>query len=232
MKKITTGIKGLDEMLHGGIPEKHWIVVSGPPGSGKTILAMQFVYANLLDGKKCAFISASDDETSLMENASSLGFDFSSYFESKQLTLKKLEFVEVERGLVSDYLERLPKYIESLDVEILAIDSITEFSDLCMGDVERRGRLLHLRNITKKIGATTLLTAETAPDGSHTRHSEIDYISDGWILLRRIQSSSLSETLHVMQVIKMKWIPHSREIRAYDITTSGLEVYAKYSVIL
>ena len=56
-KKIQFGISGLDSMLEGGlIPERPYII-SGPPGSGKTILAMQFLQEGLKKGEKVLFVA-------------------------------------------------------------------------------------------------------------------------------------------------------------------------------
>ena len=55
MTAINTGISGLDEMIHSGIPDGSIISVIGPAGSGKTIMSLQFLHANLLQGKKCLY---------------------------------------------------------------------------------------------------------------------------------------------------------------------------------
>ena len=57
MGTFNTGIAGLDNMIQSGIPDVLIISVIGSPGSGKTIMSLQFLYANLLQGKKCLYIS-------------------------------------------------------------------------------------------------------------------------------------------------------------------------------
>jgi KaiC/GvpD/RAD55 family RecA-like ATPase len=58
MFSINSGIDGLNEMLNGGMPDKSITALVGPAGSGKTILSLQVLYANLLDGRKCIYMSA------------------------------------------------------------------------------------------------------------------------------------------------------------------------------
>jgi len=230
MDRLTTGIDGLDEMLDGGIPANHVAVFAGPAGAGKTIASLQFVHANLLKGKKCLYISAGEDPESLLANTRSFGWDFDRFIDSGALTMMKPRLIEVV-NLTSDFLEKLPHVVKRSNADIIIIDSITEFNDLCQTDIERRGRVLNLYEAIKESGATGILTAEAAIDGNGTRYGIADYVTDGVILLRRLQSKDLSELIHVIQISKMRWIQHSREIRQYEVTERGIRVHSKYSVI-
>ena len=58
MFSINSGLDGLNEMLNGGIPEKSITVLVGPTGSGKTIISLQVLYANLSEGRNCIYMSA------------------------------------------------------------------------------------------------------------------------------------------------------------------------------
>jgi KaiC/GvpD/RAD55 family RecA-like ATPase len=231
-ERITTGNQELDEMMGGGIIPQHIVAIAGPAGAGKTITALQFIYANLVDGRKCMFISASDDAESILKNALKFGWDMRPYVQSKKLLLLKLKLVEVEHGLVSDLLQQLPKLIKGAKPDILAIDSITEFNDLCTSELERRGRLLHLREVIKEVGATAMITAEVAPGGLSTKYGIAEYVCDGFILQSRFLSEDYSQHLHVVQIIKMRWTNHSKETRAYNITDKGIQIYSPLYTIL
>lgn len=231
MNRISTGIEGMDEMLGGGFPPKHVVTVAGPPGAGKTIFVLQFTHANLLAGRKCAIFSASHDREMIADYARSFGWDFRPFLQEGKLIVENPEIAEVESGMVSDFLEELPKMVKSCSAAIVSIDSITEFSDLCMSDSERRARLLYLRKVLRKSGATGLLISEVSPDGMTAKYGVVDYISDGLIMLRRI-SSGVSAVVHAVTILKMTNVEHSREIRAYSITKKGLEVYAKHEVLI
>lgn len=233
--RITTGNSELDEMLGGGFLPNHVVVVAGPAGSGKTITAFQFIYKNLQDGKRCLFVSASDDEESIVKNALRFGWDMKPYIENNKLSIIDVTLAEggehtlatdllSEHGMISDYLEQLPGLIKSSKAEVVAIDSITEFNDLCTTELERRARLLDLRKIIKEIGATALITAEAALEGYSTKYGIAEYTADGLIFISRFQSKDFSQFMHVMQIVKMRWTAHSREIRVYNITNSGIEL--------
>ncbi|MBI4362631.1 MAG: hypothetical protein HY558_05600 [Euryarchaeota archaeon] len=231
-ERITSGNKDLDEMLAGGIVPQHVIIIGGPAGAGKTISAMQFLHANLVAGRRCMFVSASDDEKAIVKNALKFGWDLKPFLESRSLILTKLKLVEVEHGLVSDVLHQLPKMVRAAKPEILVIDSITEIDDLCTSDLERRGRLLHLREVIKEIGATALITAETTSGGLATKYGIAEYVADGFILQSRFLSEDYSQLLYVVQIVKMRWTHHSKETRAYNITGQGIQIQSPLYTIL
>jgi KaiC/GvpD/RAD55 family RecA-like ATPase len=233
-ERVTTGNKELDEMLGGGIPARHVVVLAGPAGAGKTITTLQFMWANLQAGKRCMFVSASDDDRAILENAKKFGWDLKPYIDSKSLILLKLKLVEVEHGLVSDLQQQLPKLIRQAKPDILVVDSITEFDDLCASDLERRGRLLYLREVIKEIGATAIITAEadTARGGMATKYGIAEYVADGFILHSRFLSEDYSQLLYVIQIMKMRWTGHSKETRAYNITSKGIQISSPLYTIL
>lgn len=237
MTLIRTGIDGLDKMLNGGIPEKSITSIIGPAGSGKTIMSLQILYNNLLEGKKCIHITSSHSVDELVTNGSLFGWDFLPYIDSKQLIFKNFKPVELkikdsELHLISGFLEELPDFLYTHNADVVVIDSITEFLMLCRTDIERRARLINLFGIFKTNKKSVLITSETEVNTPYSKFGIIEFIVDGIITLRRIESEDLSEILHVMQINKMRWIKHSREVRQYDITNKGIEVYNKYQVMI
>ena len=237
MSIIQTGIDGLDKMLNGGIPEKSITAIIGPAGSGKTIMSLQILYNNLLDGKNCIYISSAHTEDELVTNASQFGWDFVSYIDKRQVVFKnfnpvKLKMKGTELHLISGFLEELPEFLYSHKADLVIIDSITEFMLLCRTDIERRARLLNLFAILKANQKSVLMTSETEVNTPYSKFGIIEFVADGIITLRRIESEDLSEILHIMQINKMRWIKHSREVRQYDITDKGIEVYNKYQVMI
>lgn len=233
-ERITTGIDELDEMLDGGLMKGHVVVLAGPSGGGKTIATLQFIHANLLKGKRCLYISAADDIQSILDNALQFGWSLQPYLERGRLQMEYMELMEIELGskITSDFLEKLPAMVEESGAEIVVVDSITEFNDLCTSEIERRGRLLNLRRIVKNMGGTAILTAETHPDGDRTKYGIAEYASDGLILQRHYQPEDFSLFLYIMQIKKMRWIKHSRDMRSYSITDHGITIQSPLYTIL
>ncbi len=235
--KLSTGIGGLDEMLDGGINHGSIVAAVGPPGSGKTIFSLQFLHASLNSGNTVLYISANHREEELIQHSESYGWDFSQFIKSKQLVLMEMPPVQLmQRGgemhLVSDYLDKLPRVVNESKMEVVIIDSVTDFLMLCKSQFESRSRLLNLFKIISDNGSSALITAESDVNSDSTKYGIVEYAVDGLIVLRKVQSADLSEIVHVIQVAKMRWSKHMREIRQYDFTENGIVVYNKYSVML
>jgi circadian clock protein KaiC len=71
---ISTGVEGLDDILHGGLIPARSYLVEGTPGSGKTTLASQFLLAGTQRGEACMFVTLSESEEELRATASSHGW--------------------------------------------------------------------------------------------------------------------------------------------------------------
>ena len=237
METFSTGIAGLDNMIQSGIPDGLIISVIGPAGSGKTIMSLQFLYANLLQGKKCLYISVAHTLEELVTNSLKFGWDLSPYIENQALVVKTFELKSAEfssSGIspTSRYLDELPGFIQSQTADLIILDSITEFLMLHNSNVEHRSKVLNLFQIIKSKGANALITAELDADSDKSTFGIVEFVADGVISLRRVQSKDMSELIHIIQIVKMRWTKHSREIRQYDITDVGIEVYDKYQVML
>jgi circadian clock protein KaiC len=225
--RISSGIQGIDEMLYGGINLGHIIGIVGPAGSGKTLMSLQFLHSCLKQGKKCMYISANHTREDLMKHSLTYGWDFEPFINNRLLEINFLEPI-----LTSQYLDELPIVVSKTKSDILIIDPVTDFISLCQNEIESRSRLLNLFKIIKEYRATALITAESDVDSCSTRSGIIEYAVDGLFINRRIESADMNEIMHVIQIAKMRWTKHVREIRQYDFTDKGIEVYSKYNVLL
>jgi circadian clock protein KaiC len=225
--RISSGIQGIDEMLHGGIILGQIIGVVGPAGSGKTLISLQFLHSCLKQGKKCLYISANHNEKELIKHSLTYGWDFEPFINNRLLELKSLEPV-----LTSKFLDELPIIVSQIKTDVVIIDPVTDFLLLCQDEIESRSRLFNLLKIIKEYRATALITAEADVNSCSTKSGIIEYAVDGLFINRRIQSADMSEIIHVIQIAKMRWTKHIREIRQYDFTDKGIEVYNKYNVLL
>ena len=73
--RTATGIPGLDELLEGGFPTGRSFLVTGEPGTGKSIFALQFVVEGLKRSERCIFVTADEEPADVLEQAASLGWD-------------------------------------------------------------------------------------------------------------------------------------------------------------
>jgi len=228
MERLSTGIEGLDKMLGGGIPRGHIVTVVGAYGTGKTTLALQFIYAGLLNGENCIYISFDEDEESILQDAESFGMDFRSYL-GKNLEVIRLEAIEVKESL-RKIKSDLPLIIKNLNAQRLVFDSISVFETL-FSEAERWKALATLRDILKSAKVTAVLTSEADKNNPTTsKYGILEYISDGVICLKFVRKGEFEETTLGIEIVKMRRVSHSRKVRPYTITENGIVVYEEAEI--
>ncbi len=223
---MQTGISGLDDMLGGGIPRGSVVAVLGSFGTGKTTAGMQFILKGLGEGEKCIFISLEEDETSLTRNASSFGWDLAAHASKGALALVRLEPTDAKTS-VERIRSELPGFIREFGASRVVIDSVSLLSMLYDTPAEKRGGLFTLCRLIRESGASALLTSEISENNpGASRDGMVEYTADGVILLRSVDSSDESEQQLTIRVVKMRGAAHSRRIRPYSITGSGIVVHS------
>ncbi|MCI4351739.1 MAG: DUF2075 domain-containing protein, partial [Thermoplasmata archaeon] len=115
-EKLPTGIAGLDEMLGGGFPRGHVVLVTGLPGTGKTCLGLQFLAAGLARDEKGLFLSLEEDVPQLLASARQFGWPVDEAVKSKNLQFLRLDPKETKQNLTRIQGE-LPKQLASLGVQ-------------------------------------------------------------------------------------------------------------------
>jgi KaiC domain protein len=221
-----TGIEGLDEMLEGGLPRSHTVVVMGSFGTGKTTFGLQFLNEGLRAGEKGIYISLEEDERSILEDAKAFGWDLKPSLDSKMLAIVKLEPTDA-KTTITRVRSELPDFIKSFGATRIVVDSISLLNLLFDSDHDKRVNLFNLSQLIKKTGATCIMTAEVKDDNPlATRDALAEYVSDGVIALRYVEVPEKSEMQLTLRIIKMRRIKHSRRITPYSIGAKGIEVHA------
>jgi KaiC domain protein, AF_0351 family len=230
MKLLSTGIQGLDELLNGGVPEKHMISVIGGMGTGKTTLALQFLMSGLQNGERAVYMSLEEQEDAIKESADSYGWDIQRYIDNGTLALIRLDPNDIKTTLTRIKSE-LPGLIRTFGATRLVMDSITLFEMMFCDEAERRLNLFELFAIFKDTGVTALVTSEADKNLFYaSRYGLVEYISDGVIVLRYVRPDALRDVKLAAEVVKMRRHKHSRGIKPYDITDSGLVVHSESEV--
>lgn len=228
MNRISTGIKGVDKMIEGGIPLGHIISLVGPFGSGKTTFTLQFIRKGLMNDENGLYISLEEGEDKLLKTALNYGWNLKPYIDSERFSIVRFEASDITSSLT--HLESsFPALIKSLGASRVVIDPFVLFEMLYDNESERRKHVFDLCEIISSTGATTIITSEVNRDHPGSRFGLIEYVSDGVIILHKIKDE-LQRVRFAIQIDKMRWSNHSKEIKPYEITDEGIKVYIKSKV--
>lgn len=236
--RVSTGIAGLDALVDGGLPKGRIVLISGTPGTGKSIFCAQMAYSNSLKGKKCLYLNLEQNEGRLESQMSQFGLDL-------KKVEKNMKIVAVDSSdpfLVDSVL----KEIQKLDYDVIVLDSLDSISSSPISpdeidkmslekiadnvvpmvlDVPNIGRLKLKKIFTAiaKSKATALLTSErvdNAPGLSRDTISE--FLSDGIVALKM---SSLGEGVNrTIEVVKMRETKMDGSVHSFNFTKNGIVV--------
>lgn len=230
MEVMNTGVIGLDEMLGGGIPAGHIIAFLGPPGTGKSTFALQFIYAGLLKGENCMYLSLEENEENIIKTASMFGWDLKPYIKERKLVIIRLSAMNI-KVTVSRVENDLSTLFKSFGVKRLAIDPITLYEMMYDIESERREHLFNLAEKLREHSVTLVMTSESNSNNPYySKFGLIEYIADGVIILRQVRQSDLRAVTTVLEISKMRRVDHSRDIKPYLISKSGIVVHAEAEI--
>ena len=237
MERVKTGIKDLDSIIEGGLPKSSITLVSGSPGSGKSIFCFQFLYEGVKEGEKGLFLTLDKKVDGVLVQAKELGFDFQTAIEKK---LVKFLFLNMNKKLV---YETMTNEILSGEYNRIVLDSITPLSEMPIyiknmesnrdisiigpeefpSDSNLPVRRLHLRyilNALETTKSTSVVTSEL-PMGSSllSRDGISEFLVDGVIVL------SLDPTMdrRKLSVMKMRNTNHTLKPQDIEIGKGGMK---------
>lgn len=220
--RVASGIAGLDKMLAGGFVSGTANLVRGAPGTGKTVLGLQYLLHGAAHGEPGLLISFEEFPQSLQMDAQQLGWDLNAwqaqgllhlYFTSPQVLLKSLE---APAGPLSDL------FIEK-NIKRVVLDSVTHFTRLTNDQQQLRNLYNRLINALKREGTTSLLLAEEGRiELQHVERGALSFVVDTIILMRYVEVESAIQ--RAITVMKMRSSDHVKEIRRYEIRKGGFIV--------
>jgi circadian clock protein KaiC len=227
--RIDLGIEGLDQMIQGGVPQRHLIVTIGSAGTGKTTFGLQFLHHGLQNGEQCVFMTLEQSYEDIMDTAHERGWDFDSYEAEGQLAVIDLDPVEMANSL-DNIRGELPGLVEQFDADRLVLDSVSLLEMMYEDQSKRRTEVFDFTRSLKKAGVTIFLTSEASEDNPYaSRHGIIEYLTDAVFILQYVRAETREARLAV-EILKIRNANHSRETKPYEITMDGISVYQQANI--
>lgn len=227
MRRQSSGIKGLDEVIRGGFLPAQSYLVRGGPGSGKTILSLQFLEAGARDGQRTLYVSLSESIPQIKRNANNLNLDVS---DVNFLDLSPSGDGLPEGGsydvFTAGEMELEPQVdmildrVESLDPDRIVIDGIVQFQMLSPDVYHFRKQILNFLDALEDESTTVLFTSESGDrdDGADDRN--LQFLADGVIQLD-------VGTIRTLEVTKMRGSSFQTGKHHMRIRTGGIRVFPR-----
>ncbi len=223
-ERIATGIPRLDAMLGGrGFFRGSSILLTGTPGTGKTIVAANFAQAACRRGERALFFSFEESPNQIIRNTHSIGVRLETFvrrdllrFHSARPSLYGLEM----------HLAVMFKEIAAFQPRVVIVDPITSLVDAGT-DYESKGMVTRLIDYLKGGQVTSLFTSLT--QGGHAPQQcemAMSSLMDAWLLLQDFEGNG--ERNRVLYVLKARGMAHSNQIREFLISDRGIDLVDAY----
>jgi len=222
-KRMSLGVDALDEMMGGGIPEGDSLLIAGSSGTGKSVLATQFIAAGLRAGEPGIVAVFEERPEEYAGRASTFGLDFETAQKDGSLELIYLRPLDLS---VDEMMQELIDAVQRTGAKRMVIDSLAGF-ELALAPGFRtdfRESLYRMIFALTGIGITILSTLEMEETFDKLPFSSylISFLTDDIVRLRYVEIDG--QLRKIMMVLKMRGGEHSKDIREYDITSDGIVV--------
>jgi circadian clock protein KaiC len=218
-QQVPSGIATLDALLGGGIEEGSSTLISGPPGTGKSSLAAQFVKSVTARGQKAAMFVFEEALNTLLNRADGIGMSLRQPMADGLLTVAQIDPAELSPGQFSHAVCRAADE----GARVIVIDSLNGYLNAMP---EARFLTTHLREVLTYLGqlgvATFLVGVQQGIIGSLGNSVDVSYLADNVLVLRYYEASGAVHK--ALSVFKKRGSEHETTLRSFDITRQGIRV--------
>jgi circadian clock protein KaiC len=222
-RRLSTGVRELDALMGGGIPEGDSLLVAGPSGAGKTVLGIQYIAEGLTKGEPCIVAMFEELPNEFMQRAASFGFDLAKNLKDGSLKLIYLRPLDLS---VDETVHEIVNAVKEIGCKRLVIDSLVGFEMALAPDfrTDFRESLYRMIGALTRLGVTIISTVEVEENFTSMGLSNftISFLADDIVRLR--YASINGQLRKVMMVVKMRRSQHSIDMCSYEVTAKGLVI--------
>ena len=223
MKRVKTGIPGMDELIDGGIPRGSTLLLSGTPGTGKTIFALQYLHNGSKYDQKGLYVTFEEKEDALREQARQFGW---------KLDNKYVKIWHIPTKSITDATtQEIMDYVKSRKIERLVIDSLSTLAinipTLHTNQVSEYGVqhfVYQFLGDMQTLPCTTLLISQTTDSSALSRDGVSEFVCDG--VVNVVFESLGGQFSRNLLVRKMRRTDHDEDIHPLEIGPKGLVVHS------
>lgn len=244
LERCPTGIKGLDDLISGGLPRGRSVLLSGSCGTGKTIFSLQFLYSGIVDQNEPGIlVELEQSPDNLKEDMLSLGFDLQKLEDEKKLVIIDASLsrigskdMKVKSTIVPDVsfsllpgevnfegiVDLVIKVAKKMDAKRVVVDSLPALDNILQKDAQVRDAILYINYRLQQAGLTSILISDIIEEGKVSKHGVEEYVVDGVITLH--YSAAGADAGRTLTIEKMRGTPHSENIHTVKFK-EGVGIY-------
>ncbi|RKX73723.1 MAG: KaiC 1, partial [Spirochaetes bacterium] len=226
--KTPTHIKGLDEILEGGLPRDRTTVINGGPGSGKTLLALEFLYRGALAGEPGIFVGFEEPIEHLRQNTATLGWDLSALERENRLVLlsghiKPDALVSGDISL-KGLLAAASGKTREIGAKRIVIDAL-EVALRLFDEPRQVHNEMHLLNDwLQQAGLAAVLTTRPSKRAGVSVYEDFFYSMGDCVIVLDVRVADQIDTRR-LRVVKYRGSGFARNEYPYVITSSGFHIH-------
>jgi circadian clock protein KaiC len=219
-QRLSVGVKGLDDMLGGGIPAGYSVLLAGPSGSGKSVLATEFISEGARHDEP-GIIAVFEKRPTEYSQGGPSGQRFDRLVRERKVGIIHSRPLDLS---IDEMLNEIVEAIHVLNARRLVIDSLSGF-ELALAPTFRedfRESLYRMVAVLTGMGITMMMTAELEDSYMDLRFSPhgTAFLTDAIIMQRYIELKG--QLQRIMAVVKVRGSAHSKDLRAFEITDHGI----------
>lgn len=222
-KLLSIGVPALDEMMGGGIPEGDSLLIAGSSGTGKSLLATQFIAAGIREGEPGIVAIFEERPEEYAVRAGTFGIDLDTPLRDGKLKVIYLRPLDLS---VDEAMQAILDAIQEIGAKRLVLDSLAGFEmALAPGfRADFRESLYRMIFSLTGLGVTILSTLEMEESFTELLFSSysISFLTDDIIRLRYVEIEG--QMRKIIMVLKKRRGPHSNDIREYEINAEGVVI--------
>lgn len=219
-ESITSGIENLDLVLGGGLDRGTSSLFMGPPGTGKSSVALQFVMQAASRGERAVVNTFDENLHTIIARCEALGMPISKYIDEGLIELRQVDPAELTPG---EFSNRIREAVEEKKVRVIVIDSLNGYLNAMPEEGFLNLQLHELLTYLNQQGvASILVLAQQGLLGHMSSPVDLTYLADTVVTLRYFESKG--SVKQAISVIKKRSGNHERTIREFNISGNGLSV--------
>jgi circadian clock protein KaiC len=223
---VASGVTELDALLNGGPARGTSTLISGPAGTGKTTLALQYLVAACERGERATIYEFDERIGTLISRARAMGMDLQHHIDGGRLAIRQVNPAEIAPG---EFAAVVRREVEERSAKIVVIDTLNGYVAAMPQELHLILQLHELLSYLNQAGvATFLINAQQGFFGSMQGHGlEVSYVSDTVILLRYFEAEG--RIRKAISVVKNRSGKHEDAIREMRLDDRGIRIGAPLS---